>query len=81
VQNRKRPKGTLTSATITKQPFYMFNPPTGCKELYEHTKALPILGAINDYNHFIRGVDIVDQLRASFSTQQQGVKPWRPLFY
>jgi hypothetical protein len=27
------------------------------------------------------GVDIADQLRAGFSTQQRGVKPWRPLFY
>ena len=38
VRNRKRPKGTSTSAAITKQPFYMFNPPIGCKQLYEHTK-------------------------------------------
>ena len=27
------------------------------------------------------GVDIADQLRAGFSTQQQGLKPWRLLFY
>jgi hypothetical protein len=27
------------------------------------------------------GVDIADQLRAGFSTQQRGFKPWRPLFY
>jgi hypothetical protein len=27
------------------------------------------------------GVDIADQLRAGFSTQQRGLKPWRPLFY
>src|SRR5438045_8838180 len=26
-------------------------------------------------------VDIADQLQAGFSTQQHGVKPWRPLFY
>ena len=59
----------------------MFSPPTRCKELYEHTRLLPIPGAINDYNHHIGGVDIADQLRAGFSTQQRGVKPWRPLFY
>jgi hypothetical protein len=81
VWNRKRPKGTSTSAAITKQPFCMFSPPSGCKELYEHTRLLPIPGAIDDYNHYMGGVDIADQLRAGFSTQQRGVKPWRPLFY
>ena len=81
VRSRKRPKGTSTSAAITKQPFYMFSPPPGCKELYKHTRLLPIPLAINDYNHYIGGVDIADQLQAGFSTQQHRVKPWRPLFY
>jgi hypothetical protein len=62
VRNRKRPKGTSTSAAITKQPFCMFSPPSGCKELYEHTRLLPIPGAIDDYNHYMGGVDIADQL-------------------
>jgi Transposase IS4 len=81
IRNRKRPKGTSTSAAITKQPFVMFNPPIGCKEPYESTRILPIPEAIDDYNHYMGGVDIADQLRAKFSTQQRGVKPWRPLFY
>src|SRR5439155_11182356 len=68
-------------AAITKQPFYMFSLPSGCKEPYEHTRFLPIPGAIDDYNHYMGGVDIADQLRAGFSTQQRGLKPWRPLFY
>ena len=59
----------------------MFNPPAGCKEPYEHTRILPIPKAIDDYNHYIGGVDIADQLRAGFTTQQRGLKPWRPLFY
>ena len=59
----------------------MFNPPPICKELYEHTRQLPIPGAIDNYNHFIGGVDIANQLRAGMTTQQRGVKPWRPLFY
>ena len=59
----------------------MFSPPSGCKEPYEHTRLLPIPGAIDDYNHHMGGVDIADQLQAGFSTQQCGVKPWRPLFY
>jgi hypothetical protein len=59
----------------------MFSLPSRCKELYEHTCLLPIPGAIDDYNHHMGGVDIADQLWAGFSTQQCGVKPWRPLFY
>jgi hypothetical protein len=69
IRNRKRPKGTSTSAAITKQPFYMFSPPVGCKVPYEHTRLLPIPSAIDDYNHHMGGVDIADQLRAGFSTQ------------
>jgi hypothetical protein len=60
VRNRKRTKGTSTSASITKEPFLMFEPPLGCKEPYEHTRNLPIPMAIDDYNHFIGGVDIAD---------------------
>jgi hypothetical protein len=59
----------------------MFEPPLGCKEPYEHTRDLPIPIAIDDYNHFMRGVDIANKLQAGFSTQQQGVKPWHLLFY
>lgn len=58
----------------------MFYPPLGCKEPYEHNRLLLIPGAIDYYNH-MGGVDIADQLRAGFSTQQRGVKPWRPIFY
>ena len=59
----------------------MFNPPARCKELYKHTRILLIPGAIDNYNCYIGRVDIADQLRAGFTTQQQGLKPWRPLFY
>jgi hypothetical protein len=59
----------------------MFNPPTGCKERYKHTRLLPIPVTIDDYNHHMGGVDIADQLRAGFLTQQRGVKLCRPLFY
>ncbi len=59
-RNRKRPKATSTFATITKQPFYMLNLPTGCKDPYKYTRILPIPGAIDDYNHYMGGVDIVD---------------------
>ena len=51
------------------------------KEAFEHVRLLPIPIAIHEYNCFIGGVDIADQLRAGFSTQQRRVKPWRPLAY
>jgi hypothetical protein len=47
----------------------MFNPPVGCKKLYKHTYLLPIPSAIDDYNNYMGGVDIANQLRAGFSTQ------------
>jgi hypothetical protein len=77
VQCRKRPKGTSTLATITKQPFCTFStllgekgPKKGPKKgpekvgkgLYEYTRLLPIPVAINNHNHFMGGVDIADQL-------------------
>src|SRR5436305_12794226 len=51
------------------------------KELYEHTRVLPIPRAIEDHNYYMNKVDIANQLQDRFSTQQRGVKPWRPLFY
>ena len=81
VRIRKRPKGSSTSASITKQPFAIFEPLYGCKDAYVHTRLLPIPGMVDDYNHYMGGVDIANQLRSKFSTQQRGVKPWRPLFY
>jgi hypothetical protein len=47
----------------------MFSPPSRCKELYKHTRLLPIPSAIDDYNYHIGRVDIVDQLQVGFSTQ------------
>ena len=68
-RNRKKPKDTSTSASITKQPFRTFSTLLeGEKELYEHTRILPIPVAIDEYNRFMGGVDIADQLRAGFST-------------
>jgi hypothetical protein len=71
----------LRDLRITLQPISMFTPLVGCKEPYKHTCLLPIPGVIDDYNYYMGRVDIADQLRAKFSTQQQGFKPWRPLFY
>jgi hypothetical protein len=54
---RKRPKKTASNARITREPF---------KD--NSTKILPIPIFINDYNHYIRGIDQSNQLRASFTT-------------
>jgi Transposase IS4 len=54
---RKRPKKTASNATITREPF---------KD--KSTKILPIPTFIDDYNHYIGGVDQSNQLRASFTT-------------
>jgi hypothetical protein len=54
---RKRPKKTASNARITREPF---------GELPQ--KILPIPTFINDYNHYMGGVDQANQLRAAFTT-------------
>ena len=68
VRNHKRPKGSSTSALITKQPFAIFTASYECKDIYVHTRLLPIPGMVDDYNHHIGGVDIADQLQSKFVT-------------
>jgi len=41
----------------------MFSPPAGCKDLYKHTKILPIPRAIDNYNYYIGSVDCNKCLR------------------
>jgi len=76
---QKKPKNTSVATSITRQPFYTFETTDKGKEEFEYTRLLPIPMAIDEYNRFISGVDIADQLRAGFLTQQQGVKQWCPL--
>ena len=42
---------------------------------------LTIPDLIDDYNHNMNGVDLADQLRASYHTHLRGVRNWLPLFY
>lgn len=54
---RKRPKITSSNAAITRKPF-------GDQSI----KMLSILTFIDDYNHYMGGVDQANQLRAAFTT-------------
>jgi hypothetical protein len=56
-QMRKRSKKTALNAKITRESFRD-----------KSTKILPIPTFIDDYNHYIKGVDQSNQLRASFIT-------------
>ena len=67
VRNHRKPKTTSTQAAITKKPFAIFTPPLGCKDAFEHSRLLPIPGQIDDYNHYMGGVDIANQLQAKFA--------------
>jgi Transposase IS4 len=54
---RKRPKKTASNAKITREPFRD-----------QPTKILSIPTFIDDYNHYMGGVDQANQLRAAFTT-------------
>ncbi|PKK63443.1 hypothetical protein RhiirC2_667211, partial [Rhizophagus irregularis] len=43
-------------------------------------KTLPISIIIDDYNHFMGGVNIADQLRGYYRIQLPVQRTWMPLF-
>jgi hypothetical protein len=57
VRNRKRPRSTATNSKIAQKSF---------KGSYRKELAIPLF--IDDYNHYMRGVDQANQLRAAFTT-------------
>ena len=59
IRPRNRPSSTSTSASITRP---VFGP--------SPRKDLPIPVVIDAYNHYMGGVDIVNQYRAVFTTLQ-----------
>ena len=67
---RRRPRETSTNAVKVRSIFG-----TASK------KALPIPCVIDDYNHFMGGVDIADQLRGYYGTQLPVRRIWIPLFF
>lgn len=71
IRPRKRPQNSSTNAAIVQQEFG-----------HHPVKNLPIPIDINAYNHHMGGVDIANQLRASYTTlQERNKRYWKPLFH
>ncbi|KAF8241727.1 hypothetical protein K440DRAFT_527281, partial [Wilcoxina mikolae CBS 423.85] len=68
-RNRKQPRLTSTSEAAIRRHF------TSAR------MEVDIPSAIDDYNHFKGGVDIADQYREAYFTQQTSRRNWLPLFY
>ena len=66
----RRPKKSSTNATMVRGIFGDLS-----------RKVLPIPEFIDDYNYHMGGVDIADQLRSYYCTQQPSCRNWYPLFY
>src|SRR5436305_9466172 len=67
---RRRPRETSTNAVKVRAVFGTLS-----------KKALPIPVIIDDYNHFMGGVNIADQLRGYYGTQLPVRRTWMPLFF
>jgi transposase IS4-like protein len=67
---RKRPAATSTNASIARAPFGD-----------EIIKELEIPTAIDDYNHYMGGVDIANQYRASYEIHRKCERVWFPLLF
>jgi hypothetical protein len=70
IRSRRRPQLTSTNGPLVRKVFGN-----------ESRKNLPIPVFIDDYNHFMGGVDIADQFRAYYSTQRISFRSWYPLFF
>lgn len=69
-RSRRRPRETSTNAAKVRQVF------GGSPR-----KDLKILKMVDDYNFNMGGVDIADQLRSYYATQQTTRRNWMPLFF
>ncbi|CAG8660293.1 6911_t:CDS:2, partial [Paraglomus brasilianum] len=69
-RERRRPRETSTNAAKVRAVFGS-----------ESKKKLLIPKVIDDYNHCMNGVDIADQLRSYYNTQQTVRRNWMPLFF
>lgn len=70
ITSRRRPALTGSSAKQTRKVFGN-----------AVVKDLPIPTFINDYNHYMLGVDLADQRRSYYNTQRPHMKTWKPLWH
>jgi hypothetical protein len=70
IRLRRRPQATSTNGSLVRKVFGD-----------QVRKELPIPAFIDDYNHFMGGVDIADQLRSYYTTQRISLRNWYPLFF
>ena len=70
IRSRRRPQITSTNGPLVRKVFGE-----------DVRKDLEIPTFIDDYHHFMGGVDIADQLRAYYSTQRISLRSWNPLFF
>ena len=68
---RRKPSKTSTSAKTSWAVF----------EEHEAVKDLQVPVFIDNYNHYMNGVDKADQLRAFYCVQKTRLKNWMPLLY
>ncbi|CAG8728662.1 2479_t:CDS:2, partial [Cetraspora pellucida] len=69
-RERQRPRETSTNAVKVRTVFGT-----------ESKKKLKIPRVIDDYNNYMNGVDVADQLRSYYSMQQTTRRNWMPLFF
>jgi hypothetical protein len=70
LSRRRRPGKTSTNAVIARRVFDE-----------EVIKELEIPIFINDYNHYMNGVDLANQYRSSYEVHLKGYRNWLPLLY
>jgi hypothetical protein len=70
IRERRRPRINTTNSSTIKRVFGD-----------NSKKELPIPKIIDDYNHFMGGVDIADQYRSSYIIQFPVQRIWVPLFF
>ena len=70
IRKRRRPAKTATNAKTSRAVFGE-----------EVTKDLTISTSIDLYNHYMNGMDVVDQLRCYYNTQRVHNKTWFPIWH
>jgi hypothetical protein len=67
---RKRPAKSSTNGTLVQKVFKN-----------QALKTLPIPSFIDDYNHYMGGVDLANQFQKSYKVHRKTLRTWWLLFY